>query len=447
MAVNRGMLSGLFAPQGVDPEQAAEEKRLMELGRMNPFEADAYTAYSGGAQAGRGLGKIAAGLTGRDVRPPVQKRSDAIEAAKAQVAQMGFDPEDPKSVDAFYKQVIQILQKQGLAGEALDVAREWHTQKTADEKGRLEGEKLKATAAKDVARNAQAEERNKVLKANGAPELAKMIDIVEGFDPITQAPQRKMRLDALNAMMEAKKKGIVFEDLGDRIIVRDRGTGTQIGTPDEKGAAPMNEKDAAKEAGKTAAQATAYRNAMSALQSTYNAAVRLYNHSGIGGITGRLGRLVGEPGVAGQTATTAASADSRAALALWKQIAGTTFLEGLNQLKAASPVGSTGLGQVSNIEGEKVQSAAAALSREQDAPDFRLNLKVYLGKLAGAAQALAAAAPTDKVDPIPLREMPLTEPIRSARGRPAAAAPAAAPAAPGSGERWERVNGKLQKVQ
>jgi hypothetical protein len=166
---------------------------------------------------------------------------------------------------------------------------------------------------------------------------------------------------------------------------------------------------------------------MSALQNTYNAAVRLHNHAGVSGITGRLGRLVGEPSMAGQAATTAASAESRAALALWKQISGTTFLEGLQQLRAASPVGSTGLGQVSNIEGDKVQSAAAALAREQDAADFRLNLKIYLGKLAEAAKALAAAAPIDKVTPIPLKEMPLSV----LGGKPSERAPAA-PAAGGT---------------
>jgi hypothetical protein len=414
------MLSGLFGIPAIDPAQAAEEKRLQALAAMNPFEADAYTTYSGAAQAGQGLGKIAAGLTGRDVRAPAQKRTDAIEAAKAQVAKLGFDLEDPKSIDGFYKQVIQILQKQGLAGEALDVAREWGEHKKDTDAASLGKDKLAESVAKREAKKIADAERNTILKAKNAPELARMIDVVESFDPITQGPQRKMRMDALNAMMENKRKGIVLEDAGDRIIVRDRSSGAQVGTPDEKGAAPLSEKDAAKEGDKAKNLGNAYRNAVSKAQADYDVAVRLYNHPGVQGITGRLGRLVGEPGVAGQTATTTASGESRGALALWKQVTGGTFLAGLNDLKAASPTGSTGLGQTSNIEGEKVQNAKAALSREQDAADFRLNLKVYLRSLEEAAKNLGAAAQTHEIAPVALVARPLTGPT-DASPRPAAA--------------------------
>src|SRR3972149_5087234 len=207
----QGMLSGLFNIPAIDPAAQKEEERLRSLAQMNPFDAAAYTAYSGGAQAGQGIGKSAAGLTGRDVRTPTAKRTDAIEAAKAQVSQLGFNPEDPKSIDTFYRQVIQILQRQGLAGEALDVAREWSEHNKDTDTAALGRGKLAESVAKREAKKISDAERNATLKAKNAPELARMIDIVESFDPITQAPQRKMRLEALNAMLESKKKGIVLE--------------------------------------------------------------------------------------------------------------------------------------------------------------------------------------------------------------------------------------------
>jgi len=428
----QGMLSGIFGTPPIDRAAQEDDERLRALALGGPFKADAYTAYGGGGQAGRGIGKLLGGLTGHDVRAPAEKRSDAIEAAKAQVSQLGFNPEDPKAVDAFYKQVIQILQKQGLPGEALDVAREWSEHKKDTDKAALDRDRLAESTAKREAKKAADDERNVILKQRNVPELMRLIDVVESFDPITQAPQRKMRLDALNAKLESLKKGIVLEDAGDRIIVRNRADGAILGT-DNKGAEPMNAKDDAKAKDKTRAQADAYASAAAKLQADYDAAVRLYNHQGLdhgptGGIVGRAGRLVGESGFAGQSATTAASGPARAALDLWKQVVGATFLAGLNDLKASSPTGSTGLGQTSNIEGDKVQSAKAALSRNQDAPDFRLNLKIYVQSLEDQAARLraAAAAGDGSIKPLAFTPRALTAP--GTRARPAA--PAAAPAAP-----------------
>lgn len=400
-----GMLSNLFGVPPVDPERAAEEERAMALGRMNPFQAAAQTSYAGAAQAGRGLGSVAAGLTGRDTRTPTAKRTDAIEAAKAQVAQLGFDPEDPKSVDDFYRRVVQILQKQGLAGEALEVAREWRTQSTAEKRAATQQAESERKSAADLARDARTKERNEILRQNGVPEFGRYIEMIEkATDPAT----RQMYTERVNQMLGKSGKGIKVVDLGDAVQLVDAATGAPIGAEMAKGAVPMNEKDAAKAGEKEKGAAAAYANAMAKAQADYDAAARLYNHPGVEGITGRLGRLVGTPGAAGQSATTLASADSRSALNLWEQVVGATFLAGLNDLKAASPVGSTGLGQVSNIEGDKVQSSKAALKREQDAADFRTNLKIYLDSLVSAAARLSEGAQRDGIAPIPLKVMPLT---------------------------------------
>ena len=412
-----GMFSNLFNPQ-VDPALGQEDERLLALaGRMKPHEQMGYTSLSGGAQMGRGLGQVAAGLTGRDTKSPTDKRNAALEAAKAEIAQLGPKPER--------EAILAILRKHGLLGESLDVGSAMTDQAATAERLRIQAEESERKKKKDLATDARAKERNEILKANGTPELIRMVEIVEQFDPLTQGPQRKMRLEALNAMLESKKKGFALADAGDRIVPVDRATGLPLlSAAIDKGSAPLNEKQAREAAAEENRQGGAYSKAMVAAQADYDAAVRLYNHPGVAEVTGRWGRLVGEPGTAGQVATTIASDAGRAAFELWKQITGKTFLSGLNALKEASPTGSTGLGQVSNIEGDKVQASMAALGRSQNEADFRLNLKVYIQRLENAADALASAAPINSLKPIPLQKRDLTGPGVSA---PAPAAAAKAP--------------------
>jgi hypothetical protein len=244
-----------------------------------------------------------------------------------------------------------------------------------------------------------------------------MIDVVEEFPPNT--PQRALRLDALNAMLEQRKDNFRLADAGDRIVVLDS-AGVPIRTI-EKGAEPLGKKDEIKAGEKENKASTAYANTMRNMQSDYDAAIELYNHPGIEDITGRFGRLVGDaptgqPSLTRELATTIASSEGRAAFNLWQRVTGGTFLAGLTDLKAASPVGSTGLGQVSNIEGNKVQSAKAALNRDQDAPDFRKQLAGYVKSFEDAAAAMAAAAERDGLQPIALQRRPLTGPA-GARSR------------------------------
>jgi len=402
----QGMFSNLFNPQ-VDPAIAEEDARLRSLARMSPSEQMGYTSLSGGAQMGQGIGKMAAGLTGRDTQSPTVKRNAALEAAKAEIAQLGPKPDR--------EAMIAILRKHGLLGESLDVGSEMTDQADTAERLRIQKAESERKARNDLAKDARAKERNAILKANGTPELIRMVEIVEQFDPVTQGPQRKMRLDALNAMLESKKKGFALADAGDRIVPVDRATGLpMLSAAIDKGSAPLNEKDAAKAAAEEKHQGGAYSKAMAGAQADYDAAVRLYNHPGVSAMTGAWMRLVGEPGTFGQIMTSMTTDAGRAALELWKQVTGKTFLSGLNALKEASPTGSTGLGQVSNIEGDKVQASMAALGRSQNAADFRLNLKVYIQKLEAAADNMASAAPIDNLKPIQLQKKPLTGPAGSA---------------------------------
>lgn len=64
-----------------------------------------------------------------------------------------------------------------------------------------------------------------------------------------------------------------------------------------------------------------------------------------------------------------------------KQLEANTFLAALQDLKSKSATGASGLGQLSNIEGEKLQNAIAALGKEQSTESFLKNLEIYKDEL------------------------------------------------------------------
>lgn len=457
-----GMLPGLFSPQYKDlrAEQQDEDARLRGLATMDPFQAAAYASYSGASQAGKGLGGAVASAAGLDTRSPARLQMDQIQAAKAEVQQLGFDPQDPKSLDKFYLNVIKILQSKGLAAEAAEMAKEWRTYSHETAKDALGIAESQRKAERDKNQNAAAIARNAILAqrlGTQGPEVIQLLgqlDAMNASDALKDPYKEKAimaRIDELTA-----PKGIKVVPAGDHYDILGP-DGKKIGT-DEIGAKPLSEKDALKNDAKEASLESAYKEAKASWQQQYDSAVDLYNHPGVGGITGRFGRLVGEQNATGSTtlgniATTAAGSDSRGALALWKQVTGSTFLAGLARLKSQSPTGSTGLGAVSNIEGEKVQAAAAALSREQDAPEFRQRLATYIQILVDTAKRVDEAAAQQDIPAIPLRPKPLTGAPTGRRPaaspRTAAPAPSVAPAAPsaapaGGSEVWGRdPSGKI----
>ena len=440
----RGMLEGIFSPdfRNLRQEELDEEQRTQFLAN-DPFAAMAHTAYSGARMAGRGLGEAAARAAGVDPRTPLKRQSDAVQAAKAQVSQLGLDPDDPASMDQFYRQVITILQKQGLAAEALEVGKEYHAQKRQRTKDDLDVRKLERLERNDANlaahRKAQNELALKRLGRMGPP-------VVQLLDRLNETTDPFARRNIIAAIEKATAGTVKAVDLGDRVQLIDAATGEPI-REEDKGAAPMPEKEVVKAGAAENKANAAYSEAMAGLQRQYDAAVALHNHPGVEGITGRWGKWVGEDGMFPQLPTWLSGDDARSALALYKQVTGGAFLAGLSKLKSASSTGATGLGAVSEKEGDKVQSDAAALDRLQEAQDFRRQLATYIREMEGFADRLAAAAPGDKISPIPLQKKPLTNGRGGTVVRtgppPGPSVPAAAPA--GDVEEWVRVNGKLQR--
>lgn len=429
----KGMLGGLFNP---DPkrydEEGAEDAEMMKLAQMDPFQQAGYAALSGASRMGRGLGTVAATAAGRDPRSPAQREQESMRAAMEAIGQLeDTDFSSPAGVDNYYKGVINILRKHNLPSEAHRAAQEWNEYKNKQtdqqfkrddmERKRQEAERKAANAAEA---NRIKDARNKQLAQQGMPEFIQIVNAIEGQ---TNPVQRQMMIDRANQLAGGK---IVLQEAGDRILVRNQ-RGDLLGV-DMIGETPETEAQRVKRQGEPGEIEQKYKEAMSGLQRQYNAAVELHNHIGVEGITGRLGRWVGEERDSPMLAAFASwisKDEAGAALALHKQIEGGALLAGLNKLKAVSPTGSAGLGAVSNAEGDRVVSDAAALNRLQQAPDYRRQLATYIREMERFADRLAEAAPADQVQPIQLQKQQLFVPSRN-RSRKPTPAPDTAPPAP-----------------
>jgi hypothetical protein len=98
--------------------------------------------------------------------------------------------------------------------------------------------------------------------------------------------------------------------------------------------------------------------------------------------------LEGNLGARGQYIPNIAGTDAANAEAKLNQIDAKTFLKTLGDLKNQSATGASGLGSLTESEGKKIQAAAAALSRSQDAASYARNLLKYKSELAASKQRM-----------------------------------------------------------
>lgn len=458
-----GMLTGLFTPKYNDMQQDArdEEARLQRVATMDPFQQAGYAMLQGGHMAGRGLGEAAVTLAGGDPRSPAKRNLEAVEAAKAEVSKLGFNPEDPKSIDEFYKRVIMILQQKGLAAEALEVAREWHKQKVDDQKTTNAQAEIDRKRVRDAQTDARAQERNRILEKKGAlqAETVQLLSMYDSIDPL--APNAKFQQDAivarLNALAAAGKKGVKFVNLNDRVQIVDALTGEEIRT-ENTGEKPMTAQQRGKGETAEAKLENAYESAKLKLQQDYDAAVELYMHPGLKEATGTLAGLAvkgdpNNPGFWNTVNRARMSAAGQSAVAKMQQVMGGVFIASVNDLKAASEaMGSkgTGLGQLTEVEGAKIQNAKAALDPQQQYPSYRSNLAQYIRQLEASGALLDSGAQRIGVKTArPLKTKPLQGAVATPAAQPThppAAAPSVAPAASGDRVRVKMPDGQVGTI-
>ena len=181
--------------------------------------------------------------------------------------------------------------------------------------------------------------------------------------------------------------------------------------------ARAEKKDTAKVAEAEASAVNVLQASVRALDEEITAATQLLAHPGFSNIFGpRVGALP-------DTVVAAMSADSGGAMAFYLRLQGQTFIRALQDLKATSRTGASGLGQLTEVEGNKIQQAKLALNRQQDPAQARSSITAYLASLQSGRKT-AERILTDKKG-----EVPVAPPIPVIR--PPVAAPAAPAATPG----------------
>lgn len=424
-------LASLFgAPQSA----AAEEQRQWERDRaeatMTPMDYFALAAKRGAREAVGGLGAA----LGVNTQSQAQRHEAAIERAKTRARALGFDPDDPASIDRFYREVIRILQSEGLVAEALEVAREYQQQKVAERRAsaaedmvaqRREAAELRAQTARESLEAAKQKLGGRdpefVVLLDRLAALETRLASLDAGDPQRQSVELAITnlLSRLNRL--GQQRSVRVLKTNDRYEVYDAATGEVVRSgglgerPEPPGAAQKREAAEAKAAVADAKAQTAYAAMKESIQAQYDAAVSLHNEPGLREITGRPYGVIFDntPSGPGRAFAEATLSDAgRRALGLFNQVRGGAFLSGLAELKRASPTGATGLGQVTEIEGQKVENAKLALALSQPTPAFRGHLKRYVESIERAAQIIDAEAQTLGFNVVPLRQRQLITPSK-----------------------------------
>jgi hypothetical protein len=394
-----GMFGSWFPSIDQQMKDEAAEERSLQWQSENPLRANAYAANRFARDAGEGLARAGAALMGKDTVTPQEHRQAAMQKAGQELAQIGdVDLSDEGAVNKYYKGVIDVLRRNNLPGEAHAAAQEWQMKIKEARDAKLKQAEIDRKTAADQLKAKGVEESNRIkaqrnadLAKMGMPHIAQLIDAAEKQ---TNPAYKQAMIDRINR--EAKGK-LTVTNAGDEMIVRNE-LGEIVGV-DEVGLNPnTTARRGAKDKEAKEAALGGYAEYIAGLQRHYDAAVELYNHPGLPGILGRFGRWKGEPGPLSTMLTVLPGLTSDAALAAlgkYDQVAGGAFLAGLAKLKAASKTGATGLGAVSEKEGDKVQADAAALNRYQQPADFRASLQTYLHWIEGHAQRAAQEAAND----------------------------------------------------
>jgi hypothetical protein len=162
-------------------------------------------------------------------------------------------------------------------------------------------------------------------------------------------------------------------------------------TPKEQAALDKHNESLAKQAAARAKAEGLERNAKLALgmvaqavNTDINTATALAAHPGLKSITGAyqgaLAKNADNPAVVASSPVVFGG-DGLAALALYKRVIANTTMRALATLKQQSATGASGLGQLSDREGEMLKNAMAALDLAQPTAAFKKNLDDYITAL------------------------------------------------------------------
>jgi len=390
-----GMFGNLFGP---DPDAQERDRRQRAIAQMTPDQQLRYTANSSAAGVGEGISQAFGGGSNRG------KAAEEIKAL-AQTVRPGT-PE-------FYDKAIAILQKYGMVEEATAM------QEKADaikQRG-IENERAARTGSSDVEKwqrtldalqkRLDAGDQSVVPAIEAIKQRLKTYGVGKGTGSGAQSGLGKLIAD-MNAETDPKIKAWY----GQKIMKELKSGGGGELTPAlkiqmarlEAQIERWKHEDARKDAKEQREQGKADDARQAAIDERIKAltaydeqlgiqirdATELRDHPGLANITGPIfGR------------TPSLTDAGAAAEAVFARVQGQTFLSALNDLKKTSKVGASGLGQLTEVEGAKIQNAKAALLQTQPTESMIQHIDQYLLELKSAKEAADRELTEGYKQPIP----------------------------------------------
>jgi hypothetical protein len=460
--MTQGMFGDMFAPARPDLDEETRLEQMHQAQARDPFNAMARTSYGGGTLAGQGLARAGAAFAGEDPRTrgekDVARKTGAAEAVRAAV--VGLKP----GTDEYFAKVIEVLHAHGLVEQAAALQQQW-------EKSKLMTAQTGAYDRAHVAKPPTPLKGKDFLLGKYDELTAKLAEDPDNVEYQTALANVETALKKFYPDAKPAAKWKVVPPTQDSPGYRYDEVSGEVEQLDGRLERPVKPVALTAEQQRKADEGkqkmiSGYDSALISAQSYYDDAVALYNHPDLEGAVGAFNSAISdtppnERGFLTRALAWTKSPGEARAIALLSSVKAGAFLTGFQEIKAAAAAQGAqgaGFGALSDAEGARIQAAKATLDGVQNAAGLRIGLKKYIGQMVESWNAISKGMEPLGVAPKPIAEKPLTAGVRAPRGRPAApaatpktapAAPAApaAPTAPSGGEeRWERKNGKLQRV-
>lgn len=405
--------------QSLYPGLNEDDEYAFKFGQLSPGEQIGVDLARSQRMAERGAENIVRGLAGSESAAGTQRQQAGAElrALAAKVV--------PGSVE-FYRAAADIFRKYGMVAEA----EKMQTSLRDLEIGKGEQDPtLKMQQAFDELKKRFDAGDTSVAPAMAA--LKRRIDAA-GTSRATPAsdPEFIKLLNAYEAAIEAGQgdRAVLIKQALDAHVKKAAGSGADMTAYQKVMSDLAKEREARIAADKKTTSNASLAGITHALQGVtrsvdqdLQAAERLLVHPGTPYITGKWVGLGGR--------LTAAASDAAAgANALLLNVHAQTFLRALSDLRTTSKTSASGLGQLTEKEGDKIQNAKVALDPQQPTEQFLRTLRGYIDQLRSTRTQAASELTSVKADvPVP------PKPIVDARAgvpdpRTVVAPPAAAPA-------------------
>ena len=384
-------IAGLFmTPEMYRQQQMqADRARAMEYAQLAPEQRAAMGFYS----AGQGLGRVAGSLLGAQ-DPQLQRITEQ------QRLLQGLDVADPDSLMQAARQASQagnVPLAMQLAGRAQEVAASLATTQKAQLS--LQQERALRDELNKLPADATDEQRIAILSKYGPP--GQMLQALttrvgqretrearaEESARAREAQRQNLELQLQNRIDVAAAQGATQQQIA-QMQIEGRRQIAQIAADamrdaaDARAAGQVTQLDARTRANleKTYPKANAAIQQVESTASTLESDLRrLANHPGLSGITGL---------IAGRTPPVTAAA--REAQALFDKILARGQFNELSAMRAASPTGGA-LGNVSNVEGERLRQAFGALNQTQATDSVKRELARIADETAAFRQRMRSA--------------------------------------------------------